>query len=268
MFSFFIGALLSLISATPDTSSSSIQHAPATAAISVEFDNIIGGKQVQLNTGQYTNVKGETFTISLLQYYISNLVFTKADGSQYVVPQDSSYFLIKEADPTTRYARVRVPEGEYTGLQFVLGVDSVRSTKDISERKGVLDPSDGMDNGMYWGWNSGYIFFKMEGNSNAAPTDPSGKSKYRYHIGGFGGYTAPTLNNIKVISMDLTKAGTAKAQDGHRSNIHIMVDVEKVFNGEEQLSIAAHPTVMFSPYSVKIANNFPAMFRHDHTENK
>lgn len=183
MFSFFIGAFMGLITSIPDTASSSLQNAPATATISVEFDNIIGGKQVQLNTGQYTNIKGESFTISLLQYYISNLVFIKADGTQYIVPQDSSYFLIKEADPATRYARVKVPEGEYTGLQFVLGVDSVRSTKDISERNGV-------------------------------------------------------------------------------------VDVEKVFNGEEQLSIAAHPTVMFSPYSVKIANNFPAMFRHDHTENK
>ncbi len=268
MQSFVIGTLLGLLSISLQSDSIPQQKAPVMSTLSVEFDNIVGGQQVQLNSGQYSNSKGESYTISLLQYYISNLVFIKADGSQYVVPQDSSYFLIKEADPASRFARVLLPEGEYTGLQFVLGVDSVRSTKDISERKGVLDPSDGMDNGMYWGWNSGYIFFKMEGNSGAAPVDPSGKSKFRYHIGGFGGYTAPTLNNIKVIRMDLSKAGTAKVQEGHRSNIHIMVDVEKLFNGDEQLSIATHPTVMFSPYSVKIANNFPAMFRHDHTENK
>ncbi len=235
--------------------------------VSIEFDNIVGGQNLFLNTVNYTNAAGEQFNISLLQYYISNIELRKTDGSIYTVDQDSSYFLIRESDPATRFARFKVPAGDYNQVSFVLGVDSLRSTMDISKRIGVLDPSGGMQDGMYWGWNSGYIFFKLEGISPVAPQDPSGQKKYRYHIGGFGGYSAPTLNNIKTITIDLTASGIAQARKGRNVNIHLLVDIMKVFNGSTTLSIAANPSVMFSDYSINIANNYTTMFYHDHTEN-
>src|SRR5690606_14877617 len=68
------------------------------APLSVEFDNIAGGQNLYLNTGSYTNAAGETYSISTLQYYISNIKVKKPDGTEYVVPQDSSYFLIREGD--------------------------------------------------------------------------------------------------------------------------------------------------------------------------
>jgi hypothetical protein len=237
------------------------------STLSIQFDNIAGDKNVQLNTGSYTNAAGEQFSISVLQYLISNIKVKNAAGVEYAVPEDSSYFLISEADAASQFVKVRVPEGEYNSVSFVLGVDSLRSTMDISKRTGVLDPAAGMENGMYWGWNSGYIFFKMEGTSDVAPVDPSGQHKFRYHIGGFGGYNAPTLNNIKTITVDLTEAGVAKVRSGAESNIHLMVDIMKLFNGRTNISIAANPTVMFSDYSMHIANNYVHMFRHDHTEN-
>ncbi|WP_222597316.1 MbnP family protein [Chitinophaga pinensis] len=124
-----------------------------------------------------------------------------------------------------------------------------------------------MDDGMYWGWNSGYIFFKMEGTSSVAPLDPSGQHKFRYHIGGFGGYNAPTLNNVKTITVDLTAGGVAKVRADRESNVHLMVDVLKMFNGTTNVSIASNPTVMFSEFSMKVAGNYVNMFTHDHTEN-
>lgn len=235
--------------------------------MSVEFDNIVGGQNLILNAVNYTNAAGEQFNLSLLQYYISNISLRRTDGSIYTVNPDSSYFLIKEADPSTRFARFNVPAGDYNQLSFVLGVDSLRSTMDISKRTGVLDPSAGHDEGMYWGWNSGYIFFKMEGLSPAAPADPTGQHKFRYHIGGFGGYSAPTINNIKTITIDLSASGIAKPRAGRTANIHLMADILKVFNGSTNLSIASNPTVMFSGFSVNVADNYASVFSHDHTEN-
>src|SRR5690606_30719310 len=134
-------------------------------------------------------------------------------------------------------------------------------------RTGVLDPTGTESEGMYWGWNSGYIFFKMEGISAAAPADPTGQHKFRYHIGGFGGYDVPSINNIKKITLDLSERGVAKPRRGRKSNIHLMVDIDQVLNGLHPILIAEHPTVMFSEFSQVIADNFPGMFRHDHTEN-
>ncbi len=237
------------------------------STLSIQFDNIVGSKKLQLNTGAYVNASGETFKVSLLQYYISNIQLKDASGKTFVVPQDSSYFLIKEGDGPSQFAKVRVPAGDYYTLSFVLGVDSLRNTMDISKRTGVLDPATGMDNGMYWSWNSGYIFFKMEGTSDAVAADPSGQHKFRYHIGGFGGYSAPTINNIKTVTIDLRNGGIPKVRAGREANVHLMVDVLKVFDGNTRVSLAKNSTVMFSDFSTLVANNYINMFFHDHTEN-
>lgn len=233
----------------------------------VEFDNIVGGQNLLLNTVNYNNAAGEQFNVSMLQYYISNIQFRKTDGALFTIEQDSSYFLIKENDPATRFAKFKLPAGDYDQLSFIIGVDSLRSTMDISKRTGVLDPSAGHDDGMYWGWNSGYIFFRMEGISPAAPLDPGGQRKFRYHIGGFGGYSAPTINNIRKVTLDLKASGIMQARSGRTPNIHLMADILKVFNGPVTLSIANNSTVMFSDYSTNIANNYASIFYHDHTEN-
>lgn len=60
------------------------------APLSIEFDNIAGGQNLYLNSGTYTNAAGENFSVTLLQYFISNIRMTKADGTVYTVPQYSS----------------------------------------------------------------------------------------------------------------------------------------------------------------------------------
>ncbi|MFT3979305.1 MAG: hypothetical protein QM687_02470 [Ferruginibacter sp.] len=231
--------------------------------LSVEFDNIAGGADLQLNTGTYTNAAGESFKVSKLKYYVSNFVFTRTNGSTYTVPQNESYFLIDEENPSGRSAVMQVPEGAYKTVSFVLGVDSLRSTMDISQRTGVLDPTTAAGD-MYWSWNSGYIFFKMEGSSAASTATGN---MFMYHIGGFGGYSSATINNIKTITLDLSARGIPQVKQNKETNIHLMVDILKMFNGSSNVSIAANPTVMFSAYSSTIANNYTAMFTHDHTEN-
>jgi len=88
-----------------------------------------------------------------------------------------------------------------------------------------------------------------------------------YHIGLFGGMSAPTINNIKTITLDLTSRGTPKVKTGKSTNIHLMVDILKVFNGTTTFSIADKSMIMVDPFSATIANNYVSMFRHDHTEN-
>ena len=233
----------------------------------IKFDNIAGSRDLVLNTGNYANASGESLSISQLQYFISNIKLRRTDGKEYATNQDDGYFLIQESVPATHMVKLKVPEGDYNQLTFVLGVDSLRNTMNISKRTGVLDPASSMDNGMYWSWNSGYIFFKMEGESPAAPADPIGNRKFRYHIGGFGGYSAPTINNIKTISLDLTQSGIAKARKNKKPTISVSADILKVFNATTTVSIATHSSVMFSEYSVNIANNYSKMFAHLRTEN-
>ena len=233
------------------------------AELSIEFDNIAGSSDLQLNTGNYTNALSESFKVTKLKYYVSNFVLTNVNGDTYTVPQDSCYFLIDESEQTSHRPLLKIPEGEYKTLSFMIGVDSLRNTKDISERTGVLDPAEAAAD-MYWGWNSGYIFFKMEGTS---PLITDMGNAFMYHVGGFGGYNTPTPNNLKTITLDLTTGGTPKVKLNKSTNIHLMADVLKAINGSTNISFATTAMIHSAGGGTVVADNYQYMFRHDHTEN-
>lgn len=227
--------------------------------LSVEFDNVAGSSDLQLGTATYTNANAQQFNITLAKYYVSNFKFTRTDGTVYTVPQSESYFLVNEADATTHAPEMQVPEGEYKSVSFVLGVDSLRNTMDVSQRTGVLDVT-GAASTMYWSWNSGYIFFKLEGNA-------TGFGNYEYHVGGFGGYSTPTTNNLRTITLDLTARGTAKVKSGKETNIHLLVDLLKAVNGTTNMNFGTTLMIHSPTPGAAIANNYVNMFSHDHTEN-
>ena len=233
------------------------------ADLSVEFDNIAGTADLQLNTGSYTNAAGQAFNVTKLKYYVSNFKLTNTDGNVFTLPQGESYFLIDESVAASHSTVLSVPEGEYKSISFVLGIDSLRNTMDVSQRTGVLDVSAAAAD-MYWTWNSGYIFFKMDGTSPAI-TGMGGV--FQYHVGGFGGYTSATTNNLRTITLDLTSRGTPKVKAGKETNIHLMVDVLKALNGSTNMNFTTTAMVHSPAAAVPIANNYVNMISHDHTEN-
>ena len=237
---------------TPDTGK--------TGEIELEFDNVAGNANFALNT-TYTNSSNEQFKVEILKYYISNIKLKTATGTVYTVPQDQSYFLVNEADAASQKIKLRVPEGDYSEVTFMIGVDSLRNTMDISKRTGSLDPATGAS-GMYWTWNTGYINFKIEG------TSPASASGFVYHIGGYGGYSSVTLNNTRTKTLSF---GTSRANvraDHTGTAVHITADVLKVFSGATTVGIAANPMVMATnAVSGNIANNYATMFAFDHVHN-
>ncbi|MCF0064339.1 hypothetical protein MUK70_25885 [Dyadobacter chenwenxiniae] len=233
-----------------------------TGSIKVKFDNVVGSQDLKLNAETYANASKENFTVSRLNYYISNIKFIASNGNNFTVPQDSSYFLIREGNVDSQQITINnVPAGNYTGIEFVIGIDSLRSVSDISKRKGILDQTSGPTNeeGMYWNWNPGYIFFMLEGDSDSAT---SSNGKFYYHIGGFGGLTLKTLNNIRVTKIDFG-AQRATVSKNAASQINLKADILKMFNGPTKVSIKENSSVMFTPYSKNIADNYVSMFSLD-----
>lgn len=231
-------------------------------SIEIEFDNVAGGEDLALNTGVYTNAAGESYSITKFNYYISNIILKNENGTDYVVPQDDSYFLIQEENEATHVAELEnIPAGNYTGISFTVGVDSAKCAAPVEERTGVLDPAAGGAD-MYWSWNSGYIFLKMEGTSAASAT-----GDFMYHIGGFGGYSSATINNIKTISLTIPGGGKATVRTDITPEMHLLTDAKKVLDGTTNVSIASNSMVMFADYSVNIANNYASMFTIDHVHN-
>jgi hypothetical protein len=229
-----------------------------TGSITIEFDNRIGEEEFAFNT-DYTNAAGETFSVSKLKYYISNIKLITINGKTYEVPQDSSYFLVDEQDEETQEITIHhVPAGDYNKIIFTIGVDEERSAMDLSKRKGVLDPQLNPD--MYWSDDTGYIFLNMEGTSPSAPAQS--EHAFVYHIGGF----KQALNNIKTATIDL---GTARAlvRSEKIPEVHIYADVLEFFKNPANISIAENPNVELTEFSKTVAANYTDMFRFNHVHN-
>ena len=127
----------------------------------------------------FINSAGQRFTIEDYRMYISNVVLIKSDGSE--LPITGKIFLTNpEID---EYELGMVPVGNYKGFRFIVGLDSTinhsdPSTYPSSNPLSVQTPS------IHWSWNSGYIFWKVEGkvDTTVAQTGPVNVD-YLYHIG-------------------------------------------------------------------------------------
>jgi hypothetical protein len=235
--------------ATPQTSGS----------IEIKFDHFVGNQRFSLNQSYTNSATNEQFTPTLLKYFVSNFHFIKEDGSSYVVPVEKSYFLIDVKDNSLQSIRIdSLPAGKYVALEFIIGVDSLMSTKEPEQRPSSLDPA-GAAQGMYWSWNPGYIFVKFEGTS---PQSPRNGNVFKYHIGGYGGYNTPTINCIRKRRIDFGKRVSINGKD--TPSVHLIVDILKFFNGNFSLRIADNPVVMFNPLATSIADNYKEMFKLDH----
>ncbi|WP_128547974.1 MbnP family protein [Larkinella soli] len=235
---------------------------PEIGSVVLRFDHVVGSRDLVLNDSTYTNGGGESFRVTTLNYFVSNIRLKRPDGSEFVVPQDKSYFLVKESDANSQKITLdEIPAGEYSAVSFLIGVDSLRSTMDIGRRTGALDPG-GAASGMYWDWNSGYIFLKLEGTSPLAPIGANGQRSFFYHVGLFGGYKSKTLNNLRTIQVPFGSS-RATVSAGPAAAVTIKGDVLKIFDGVKALRIATNPDIMVSPLSADLANNYAGMFRFD-----
>ncbi|MBO2010829.1 MbnP family protein [Hymenobacter negativus] len=227
-----------------------------TGTVALEFDQMVGTAPLVLSTQTYTTTGGDQFRVSTFRQYISNIKLTRADGSQYTQPD--SYHLLDAAVPESlEITLTDVPTGDYTGISFTIGVDSARNVS--GAQKGALDPS----NGMFWTWNSGYIYTKLEGYSPQAPK-PAGVAEggLTFHVGGF---KTPS-NAIRTVSPAFPSGTKLLVRADHSPEIHLKADILKMFAGTTPVRFSSLSFIMSAgPNAVLVANNYAqGMFTVDH----
>lgn len=201
--------------------------------LTIRFDNRFNTEKLQPEQTCYLNGT-DTLVINRFKYYISHIQLTHSTGKT-IVP-DNQYYLIDIADEKSAVIQLSVPEGSYTGIQFLLGVDSIRNVSGV--QTGALDPL----HGMFWTWNSGYIMVKLEGTASSSMI--AGK-QFTYHIGGFRKHH----NTTRLIQLQ---------SPAFTDDVIIIADAAQWLNG---INIAKEP-VFHSPgaLAVRFADNYSKMF--------
>ncbi|MBK0383999.1 hypothetical protein I5M32_13605 [Pedobacter sp. SD-b] len=224
-----------------------------TGTLNFEFENMVGNQPLVLSTQNYTTAKGESFKVDMFKYYISNIELSKYDGSVYKAPE--SYFLIDQSNAATlKPSLSNVPAGDYTKISFTIGVDSARNF--AGAQTGALAP----ENAMFWSWNSGYVFVKMEGTS---PASTGANHNLIFHIGG----ASATVNAIRKVTFNIDP-NILRIRTDKAPIMHFLADAGAMFSGRQNISFADYNSMHGGLPALIIADNYAqGMFSLDHIHN-
>ena len=229
-----------------DISSNGAALLPGT--LSIEFMNKVDSLDLDItgNTS-YVNNLGESFSVNVFKYYITNIRLIKPDSTRYFLPE--TYWLVDAEKPVSLLNRLNnVAAGKYIGMEFMIGVDSTTLAKGV--QGGALDPS----NGMVWSWTTGYIFLKLEGRCPVAGTD----SLFQYHVSGYHDYDG--TNSLRWSTVYFN-GETVSVNKNANPTIQIKADVQEFFKNPSDWSISDSPVVNTPGHLPPIiADNYKDMF--------
>lgn len=169
-------AALSVLSCQKEVQS----PASTTVALRVHVD----GQDLYGDTLLYRNDAGERYTVSRLEFYLSDFRFYH--GGMLVCADTGIHYLQASPGRTARFKLPCTLEGDFDRVTFLLGIDSTRNIH------GAL-PNTLENQHMFWPapMGGGYHFLKLEGHFQVEDSDPL--LGYALHIG----------TNVCVIPVDL-----------------------------------------------------------------
>lgn len=142
----------------------------------------------------------QSLTIRDVRLYVHDVRLVNASGDEVPLELDENPFQHEtvayldfansndvgcEGNPETRTViEGTAPEGDYVGVRFTVGLPSEVNHSDASIASSPLNITD-----MFWSWQSGYKFIRIDGASAALPD-------WRFHLGSTGCVGNPALGVV------------------------------------------------------------------------
>lgn len=164
---------------------------PETGVLNINVNYEFGGEPIVFNTKTYINAAKDSFNVREIKHYFSNVTLVNHLGK--TIHLNNYHLMDASNQNTSQIAIANVPPGNYKSVSVLLGVDSIRNHSGLQE--GALDPAWSM----FWTWNTGYIFFRINGLTTWGEA-------YTFDIGGdkHAPYNLMDLNTFKVKSKNPT----------------------------------------------------------------
>jgi len=174
----------------------------------IQFDHVVDGAALAMNTGTYTNAMGNSYSVSKLEYVMSDFTLSRSDGDFEMTGQHYR----DATDATTATLTLSdVPAGQYTTLTFVFGVPaSVNTTGSLPD----LDAA-----GMAWPAMMGGGYHYMRNEGAYTPTG-GGTANFTTHTG-------PTMGADYTFTVTLTLPSALTLDDGESYTVNVEMDVNE-----------------------------------------
>jgi len=194
------------------------------ARVTIRIDARVGTEPFEPGV-VYTESHGYRYRVETFQTYISMLELVRSDGSSVLV---RDFIMATMGSPQT--FEVRVPEGDYGSIRFYLGVPAeYNKNVDPTTYPNSHPLSVQGSQGMFWHWNTGYIFTKFDGKADLEGLEGNLLlDPFAFHCG-----DDPLLRLVELpISSPLIRADSER-------NFQVHCQVERLLDGEQdQIDIA------------------------------
>ncbi len=127
----------------------------------LNFVGLINGDNMAGNTKMAGKFGGELFSVTNWSILVSHLALVKENGD--TVQLGDGYQWVNFTDGRTSFQYLNIPEGDYKGISFMLGLDSLINHGDPNKWP-ANHPLNAFTTGLHWGWSGGYIFQALDGN--------------------------------------------------------------------------------------------------------
>lgn len=192
-----------------------------TGSLEVNITHSFNSETFDLAPKSFITAAQDTIKITQLSYYISNIVLTDINGKK--VPLNGYFLQDFLPGQPNKLTVQNVPAGTYKSISYFIGVDSLANS--TGEHEGDLDPNYGM----YWTWNTGYVFFRLKGRYAEI------NNSYSLDIGGD--------QNLMQVSHNLL---TYKVS-GTAIKAALKLDLARVFNTPNIYNLKTDPSTIHGP---------------------
>ncbi len=176
--------------------------------ITVLLDHKINGQPLTFNEAQYTNAAENNYSISRLEYIVTDFRLEKANGAS-VGLKDHDYVNPEDSFPQG-FTVTRIAAGSYTTLSFTFG---------IKGRDNLTNslPNEMEYNNMAWPqpMGGGYHYMKMEGSYSAGDEEGS----FLVHTGPAAGGDY-SVDAVLPLELEI---------DGDKWEIQIVMNIDEWF---------------------------------------
>lgn len=120
--------------------------------------------------------------INHCQYYLTGFALQRSDSTWLEFPDAVAYADLERQFQYAWKISDTAPAGTFIGYRMAVGIDSLRNHSDPAGWPASNPLSLFNSAHMHWNWNTGYIFFKLEGQYQRV--DPPLNGGFSYHLGG------------------------------------------------------------------------------------
>ena len=236
--------LMSLVSCKDDNNGGETTPAATETPTNFEISYEVDGQALVADTMIYTNPFNVPYSVTRLQYFISDIKLYKTDGNTW--SPDSQYFYLDGIkNPVFKLPLGNVPVGEYNKIEFNIGLPPA-----LNQHGAIVNLQEIVD--MEWPnmMGGGYHFLKFEGHYKVHPD--SAMKGFAMHLG----------TNSALVNVTINLQNPISVSGSNEFNIPLVMNLNEWFRNPNDYNFATEKAYIMndSLARVKVAQNGQDVF--------